>query len=81
MKSVSIRDLQRQVKEVVDASQKDRVLVTRHGRPAAIILGVEGQDWDQVVLETDPKFWRMIRKRRGQATISIREMRKRVLEE
>ncbi len=78
MKTISVRDLQKRVRECVDESQRERVVITRRGRPAAILVGVEGQDWDTVVLETDPAFWKLIRSRRRQPTISLRELRARV---
>lgn len=76
MKTISIRDLQKKIKESVDASQSDRLVVTRRGKPAAILVGVEGADWETVVLETKAAFWRLIEKRRRQPTVSLAEMRK-----
>lgn len=78
MKTVTVRDLQKSVKECVDDAQADRVIITRHGKPAAVLLGVEGQDWDAVVLETDPTFWRMVRARRKQPTISFGQLKARL---
>jgi prevent-host-death family protein len=75
MKTVSVRDLQKNVKECVDDSQEDRVVITRHGRPAAVLVGVEGEDWEDVVLQTDPSFWNLIRKRRKEGTISLDELK------
>ena len=78
MKTVTVRDLQKKVKECVDDAQADRVIITRRGKPAAVLLGVEGQDWDAVVLETDPSFWRMVRTRRKQPTISLAQLKMRL---
>lgn len=78
MTTVTVRDLQKRVKKCVDEAQKDRVVITRHGKPAAVIVGVEGQDWDAVILETDPAFWRLIRSRRKQATISFDQLKRRL---
>ena len=75
MKTVSVRDLQKNVKECVDESQEDRVVITRHGRPAAVLVGVEGEDWEDIVLQTDPSFWKLIRKRRKEKTISLDELK------
>ena len=75
MKTVSVRDLQKNVNECVDASQEDRVVITRHGRPAAVLVGVEGEDWEDIVLQTDPSFWKLIRKRRKEKTISLDELK------
>ena len=78
MKTITIRDLQKKLKESVDAAQSDRIVVTRRGKPAAVLVGVEGEDWETVVLETNAAFWRLIEKRRKQPTISLAEMRKRL---
>ena len=52
MKTVTARDLQKKVKECVDWSQEDRIVITRHGKPAAVMVGVEGKDWEDLVLQT-----------------------------
>ncbi len=78
MKTISVRDLQKKVRESVDAAQSDRIVITRQGKPAAVLVGVEGADWETLVLETNAKFWRLIEKRRKQRTLSLTEMRKRL---
>ena len=78
MRAVSVRDLQKRVKECVAAAQRDRVVITRRGKPAAVLVGVEREDWEAVVLETDPKFWKLIRARRRQPTVSLSELKSRL---
>lgn len=78
MKTISVRDLQKKVRECVDAAQSDRIVITRHGRPAAVLVGVAGTDWETVVLETNAQFWRLIEKRRKQPTLTMADMRRRV---
>jgi prevent-host-death family protein len=78
MKTISVRDLQKKVRECVDAAQWDRVVITRRGKPTAVLVGVEGADWETVVLETNASFWHLIEKRRKQPTVSMSEMRRRV---
>lgn len=78
MKTITVRDLQKKVKECVDDAQKDRVVITRHGKPAAVLVGVEGEDWDAVVLQTDPTFWKLVRARRRQPTISLEQLKARL---
>ena len=78
MKTVNVRDLQKHVKECVDKAQDDRVVITRHGRPAAVLVGVEGEDWEAVLLQTDPAFWKLVRARRKQSTISLRQIKTRL---
>ena len=78
MKTISVRDLQKNIKDVVDSAQSDRVVVTRRGAPAAVLLGVEGKDWETVILETSPAFWDLIEARRKEATVSAEELERRV---
>ena len=78
MKTISVRDLQKRVRETVEISQKEKVVITRHGRPAAIVVGVEGSDWEDVFYRTSPEFWKMIQERRKEKPISLAEMRKRL---
>jgi prevent-host-death family protein len=73
-----MRDLQKNIRKCVDAAQKEHVIVTRHGHPAAIVVGVEGRDWEDIVYQTSPAFWRMIEERRKGKTISLADMRKRL---
>jgi len=75
MKTVTVRDLQKSVRECVDIAQDDRVVITRHGRPAAVLVGIEGEEWEDVVLQTSASFWRLIEKRRQEPTISIEQMK------
>ena len=78
MKTISVRDLQKRIRDCVNASQRDRVVVTRRGIPTALIIGVEGSDWETLALQTSPSFWRMIEQRRHEQTVSLDEMRQRV---
>lgn len=56
MKTVPVRELQKTIKECVDHAQKACVVVTRHGRPAAVLIGVEGKDWEHLVTHTAPEL-------------------------
>ncbi len=76
MKTISVRELQKHVRDCVKTSQRNRVVVTRHGIPAALIIGVEGTDWETLALQTNPAFWRMIEKRRSEPTTSLKAMRR-----
>jgi len=78
MKTVSVRELQKKIGECVDAAQHDRVVVTRHGKPALLLVGVEGKDWETLLWETDEELWRDLSERRGEKTITLAEMRRRL---
>ena len=78
MKTVPVRDLQKKLKRCIDEAQEGRVVITRRGKPAALLVGVEGKDWETVILETDPTFWKLIQQRRKEPTISPKELRARL---
>ena len=74
MKTMTIRELQQQVKSCIDAAQTHQVIITRHGKPAAVCIGVEGQDWETVLRATDAAFWQLIQERRQQPTMTRDEL-------
>lgn len=74
MKTLEIEDLQTDLRAFIDAAQEESVLVTRHGKPAALVVGVESHDLEDLQLETDPAFWKMIEERRRQPTMSRAEL-------
>ncbi len=78
MKTVSVRELQKKIGECVDAAQHDRLVVTRHGKPALLLVGVEGKDWETLFWETDEELWRTMAARRKEKTITLGEMRRRL---
>jgi len=78
MKTISVRELQKALRQWLETSQRDAVVVTRHGKPVAVIRGVEGLEWDTIMLEADPGFWKMVEARRGEATLSLDEVKRRV---
>lgn len=52
--------------------------MTLHGRPAAVVIGVEGKDWEDVLYRTSQSFWRMIGERRKGKPVSAAVMRRRL---
>lgn len=54
----------------VRKAQQERLIITRKGRPMALVVGVAGLDPEQVELGGNDKFWKRINQRRKQKTIS-----------
>jgi prevent-host-death family protein len=73
---VALREAKQQLSGCVVSAQRERVLITKQGRPAALMIGVEGHDLEDVLLMQNPKFWKMIQARRDQPTVSLEEARK-----
>ena len=55
-------------------ARRERVVVTRKGKPVALVVGVEGMDEEQLQLGSSEKFWTLMEKRRGQKTLSRAEL-------
>lgn len=79
MKVVALGEAKNSLSAYVKDAQADRVLVTRHGKPAALIIGVEGENFEDLMTRSDPDFWRMIEARRKTSRlVSASEMRRRL---
>ena len=76
MKVLAMRDAKTGLSATLDEAQHERVLITRNGKPSAIVIGVEGRDFEDVLLMSNPKFWEMIEaSRRNPKTFSMEEVR------
>jgi len=78
MKTVALREAKQSLSGFVAHAQRERVLITKHGKPAALVIGVEGQDIEDVLLSQDPEFWKLVEARRQQPTLSIADVRARL---
>ena len=43
-RAMPLREAKARLSEAIDAAQGTYVLITRHGRPAAVLIGVEDSD-------------------------------------
>ena len=78
MKVLGLREAKLTLSECIEKAQTDRVLITKHGKPAAVVIGVAGQEMEDVLLQMDPKFWAMIEaRRRDSSTVPMAEVRRR----
>jgi mRNA-degrading endonuclease RelE of RelBE toxin-antitoxin system len=64
--------------EDVDMSQENQVVITRRGKPAGVMVGVEGKEWEDVVIQISSSFWKLIEERRKEPTMSMKELRTRL---
>ncbi|HHT9121804.1 MAG TPA: hypothetical protein ACFYEF_02940 [Candidatus Wunengus sp. YC63] len=62
----------------VNDAQRERVVITRKGKPVALIVGVEGLDEEQLQLGSSEKFWTLIEERRKQKKISRAELEQKI---
>ncbi len=59
-------------------AQHERVVITRKGKPVALIVGVEGLDEEQLQLGASDKFWKLMTERRTQKTMSRAELEQKI---
>lgn len=76
MKTIGLEDAT--LDACIEDVQNERVVITRNGKPVALIIGVEGMDEEQLQLGSNEKFWRLIEKRRKDKTISRAELEQRL---
>jgi prevent-host-death family protein len=78
VKLIGLKEAKAHLSEFVDAAQRDRILITRRGQPAALVIGVEGQDLEQIILGSSSEFWKMIdaRRKKKAPTLTSDEIRR-----
>jgi hypothetical protein len=54
----------------VTAAQRQRVVLTREGKPVALMVGLSEMDQEQLELGSSDRFWKLITARRKEKTIS-----------
>ncbi len=62
----------------VNQAQKERLVITRKGRPVALLVGVAGMDPEQLELGKSDTFWKLIVKRRRQRTLSRAKLEQKI---
>ena len=73
MKETTLEQFAQNLTGFMDASQNERILITRNGEPLAIVVGVENKDEEDLRLEASPEFWRMIEEARKRPTVRLRD--------
>jgi len=79
MKVVALREAKASLSGYIESAQEDRVLITKHGKPAALVIGVEGEALEDLLTMGNPRFWELIESRRRPGrTLSLDEVRRRL---
>lgn len=76
MKRISIEKTTLDI--VVENAQNARIVLTRDGKPVALLIGVEGLDAEQMELGSSDVFWKLIAERRGQKTLTRAQLEQRL---
>jgi prevent-host-death family protein len=65
MKQVPLSEVKDDLSKYLRLAEKEEVIITRHGKPAGILIGFESEDdWFDYRLEHDPTFLKRIEQAR-----------------
>lgn len=57
MKRAALSEVKDDLSRFLRLAEKEEVLITRHGKPAGVLIGFESEDdWFDYRLENDPRF-------------------------
>lgn len=57
MKKVALSEVKDDLSRYLRMAEKEEVVITRHGKPAGILIGFKSEDdWFDYRLENDPRF-------------------------
>ena len=56
MRFANVRELKNKTSEILKLAGKEEIVVTSRGKPTAIIKGVSEEDFEDYLLENNPKF-------------------------
>lgn len=76
MKEATLEQFAQDVQGYLNASQQERIVITRDGKPWAVLTGVAHKDQEDLRLEASPAFWRMIEEARERPTVRLRDVEK-----
>ena len=70
MKKAALSEVKDELSRYLRMAEKEEVIITRHGKPAGILIGFKSEDdWFDYRLENDPSFLQRIES----ARISLRK--------
>ena len=65
MSNVPEKELQQNLDSILTRAQTERIVISRRGKPCAVLVGIEDYDAEDLGLASSEEFWRMIRLRRA----------------
>jgi len=76
MKTIKLEQIKLEL--YINNIRHERVVITRKGKPLALLVGIEGLDEEQLQLGSSDKFWKLVGKWRKEKTISRAELEQRL---
>jgi len=61
MKKVALSEAKDDLSRILRQAEKEDVIITRHGKPAGILIGFKSEDdWFEYRLQNDPRFLKRV---------------------
>jgi prevent-host-death family protein len=64
MRDVPEKELQQNLESILARAQSERIVISRRGKPYAVLVGINNYDAEDLALASSEDFWRMISQRR-----------------
>jgi prevent-host-death family protein len=65
MKQIALNEVKNELSKYLHAAEKEDIIITKHGKPAGILVGFKGEDdWLEYRIENDPTFLAKIERAR-----------------
>jgi PHD/YefM family antitoxin component YafN of YafNO toxin-antitoxin module len=85
VKTIDVNDATLPLADYAPGVRTERLVITDHGTPTAVMLPVDHADLESIALSTNPALMALIERSRSRARqeggISAEEMRRRVLDQ
>jgi prevent-host-death family protein len=66
MKQIALSEVKDDLSNLLRQATKQDIVITRHGKPAGILIGFESEDdWIEYRLENDPRFLKRVEQARA----------------
>jgi len=56
MRFAGMKELKQKTRELLQAAEKEDIIITAHGKPAAVLHHIEEDDLEDYLIENDPEF-------------------------
>jgi prevent-host-death family protein len=70
MRSVTVREAHDALSACIEGAQQEPLVITRHGHPVALLVGIESRDAEAAALGADPLVWSFVQRRRAGKFVS-----------
>jgi hypothetical protein len=79
MKKMTLEQVAGRPEQLFEIAQRERILVTRKGKPLALVTGVGNLDDEELGYVADPAFWSMIAARRREPRVPFEKIKTRLV--